>query len=163
MAYVLKEKLKGLKVCIKEWNSKTYAMIDHKIVSPLLISEVKILLGFRMKTCCCAKTCSRKCGILELVKLRFLLRELGSNGCGREMPTLASFMLQLRLKVRGILFVLSVSVTIGWNLRWKFGMQRWIISSVYAALPIGKGLILMVYSFQLCQRRKILALPAPLA
>jgi hypothetical protein len=33
MAYVLKEKLKGLKVCIKEWNSKTYAMIDHKIAT----------------------------------------------------------------------------------------------------------------------------------
>jgi hypothetical protein len=36
MAYVLKENLKGLKMCIKDWNSVTYGSMDTKITKLIL-------------------------------------------------------------------------------------------------------------------------------
>ncbi|MCH90117.1 transposon TX1 putative 149 kDa protein, partial [Trifolium medium] len=41
MAYVLKEKLKGLKTVIKEWNRQSYGAVDAKIEK--LISEISML------------------------------------------------------------------------------------------------------------------------
>jgi hypothetical protein len=39
MGFVLREKLKGLKVTIKEWNKEVYGAIDSKIL--ILVEEIK--------------------------------------------------------------------------------------------------------------------------
>jgi hypothetical protein len=142
MAYVLKEKFKGLKNHIREWSREQYGQADSKIAK--LVFEINAM-DVR------SEGAGLSNGDLELRKNLFaqlwhlktskesVLMQRSRTRWLKEGDENAS-----NLEVRRIILELSVSVMSGLRSRWRFFRQRLIILVIILLSTIGLDPSLMV-------------------
>jgi hypothetical protein len=142
VAYVLKEKFKGLKNHIREWSREQYGQADSKIAK--LVFEINAM-DVR------SEGAGLSNGDLELRKNLFaqlwhlktskesVLMQRSRTRWLKEGDENAS-----NLEVRRIILELSVSVMSGLRSRWRFFRQRLIILVIILLLTIGLDPSLMV-------------------